>query len=243
MIIAELRGKLRSLEHQEDVLTSNVFTTLRLFRPYDLLRPFLATGARDLADKITPEHRAQYFFWESLADGTQPDVLIELKSKSPAGPNLLLLIEVKYLSGLSGNDEVEEDDRSPTEHPDASRNQLARESDALAEHRPEMDAERAVIYVTTHAAEPTQSRPRSCRTSHRRSDGSPGATSRALSRRRCGAFKRTISGAHNSMSSFVLCAGRDSTAFAASHDSSSGRPTLSSRPPPCSIDDAGKDRL
>lgn len=164
MIAAELQGKLRSVEHREDILTSNVFSTLRLFPPFLLLRPFLATGAPELAEMITPGHRARYTFWPRMDGRTEPDVLVELAADAPLGM-LLLLIEVKYLSGLSGDasedlpeQEAASDDLKAEA---ASRHQLVRQGRALTKYRAELCATRAVIYLTTHSSEPSHDIPES----------------------------------------------------------------------------------
>jgi hypothetical protein len=169
VIAADLHGKLRSIEHHEDVLTSNVFSTLRLFPPFLLLRPFLATSAPEIAEMITPGHRARYTFWPRMAGRTEPDVLVEVSADGHPIP-LLFLIEVKYLSGLSGSGIDDQEDLGPDDGPDdgevpdaqaqeESRHQLARQARALTTYRADLAAARVVIYLTTHSCEPSNDIP------------------------------------------------------------------------------------
>lgn len=90
MYIAELRGKLSSrVEHQEDILTSNVFS----FFMYADRRIFLMQFFRDLGFEISEmeAEKAEFFFWPCYEDKTEPDVVI-------VAGKYYILFEAKYLS-------------------------------------------------------------------------------------------------------------------------------------------------
>jgi len=90
MYIAELRGKLSSrAEFMEDVLTSNVFSFFKYASRRTFLKPFL----NDLGFVISQEEakKAEFEFWPSYEDGTEPDVVIMVG-------NYYILFEAKYFS-------------------------------------------------------------------------------------------------------------------------------------------------
>jgi hypothetical protein len=104
MLHAELRGKIgpdASEGHRrEDVLTSTAFGTIFTASDWDLLHRWFAKartiqGARLVLPTITD---VSYWFWPRLGQ-TEPDVVIRI------GP-LLAIVEVKYWSGGSGDDQL-----------------------------------------------------------------------------------------------------------------------------------------
>lgn len=130
MLMALLRGKLSlDQENMEDILTSNVFGVLKYLPPGVALVPFLGKAATPEPEKEYPlanlssDVVVKYEFWPWLAEPgralSEPDVLIRIDD--PDGKRIVVLIEAKYLSGKSS----EEDG---TEHPN---DQLAREWDNL----------------------------------------------------------------------------------------------------------------
>ena len=156
MSIAEIRGKISDTgsnlsERMEDLLTSDVFGCLRYLPPEVALLPYLNTArsvegnAFQLDGRLLRLHSA---FWPHLTlpdtNPCEPDVVIGLETE-----NYLLhlvMIEAKYYSGLSS-----EEDEQP-----APRNQLARELDNLNRVTPRalgwepnlQVASRTLLYVT-----------------------------------------------------------------------------------------------
>lgn len=114
MTIAELHGKLAAdraggYEYSEDLLTSDVFGTMRyaswecgfldwLLRaqaaPFDPLPPAIETVLRPAA-----LFEVEYRFWPRLSNGREPDLALLLRYED--GSTLLVLVEAKYLSGMS----------------------------------------------------------------------------------------------------------------------------------------------
>ena len=114
MTIAELHGKLTEgraggYEYMEDLLTSDVFGTMRyagwecgfldwLLRakaaPVDPFPPPIETMLRPSALL-----GVEVCFWPRLVNGREPDLALQLLYDS--GPALLVLVEAKYLSGMS----------------------------------------------------------------------------------------------------------------------------------------------
>lgn len=107
MLFAELHGKLDpnapDLERREDVLTSTTFGTLIVANATDVLVEWLNCarrfGARGRLDReplgVVHERPVKYWFWPSLAGGTQPDVVLRIGDR-------LLVIEAKYGSAKGG---------------------------------------------------------------------------------------------------------------------------------------------
>jgi hypothetical protein len=91
MVLAELHGKLsRNVERMEDILTSNVFS----FFKYACRDIFLKRYLEDLLDtrfKVNELNVADFVFWPSYEDGTEPDLVMVV------GP-YYLLFEAKYFS-------------------------------------------------------------------------------------------------------------------------------------------------
>ncbi len=131
MSIAEIRGKISETganlsERMEDLLTSDIFGCMRYLPVQKALVPFLQI-ARSLHGNILtiPGEviRVHYSFWPWLKlvgrIPCEPDVVLGLETKGSQVH--LVLIEAKYYSGLSS----EEDERAEPN------DQLARELDNL----------------------------------------------------------------------------------------------------------------
>ena len=131
MTIAEIRGKISHTgqnlsERMEDLLTSDIFGCMRYLPTQNALIPFLQTAHSlhgnilTIPGEVTTVH---WSFWPWLKSQgcipCEPDVIIGLETEE--NHVHLILIEAKYYSGLSS----EEDER---EEPN---NQLARELDNL----------------------------------------------------------------------------------------------------------------
>ena len=162
MTVAEIRGKISQTgqnlsERMEDLLTSDIFGSMRYLPAQNALVPFLKT-ARSLHGNILtiPGEvlRVYWSFWPSLRFPgripCEPDVIIGLETERNRVH--LILIEAKYYSGLSS----EEDER---EEPN---DQLARELDnldvvsvATLGWNPQLDvASRRLLFVTQHMGMP-----------------------------------------------------------------------------------------
>jgi hypothetical protein len=93
----------------EDQLTGNVFGVLR-YLPYSVARQIIinsvipaATSAfleQSLPSEISDEWGRNLYFWRRYAGShTEPDIVMELEQA-------VILIEVKYNSDLSGDDQL-----------------------------------------------------------------------------------------------------------------------------------------
>ncbi len=156
MTIAEIHGKISEAgtnlsERMEDLLTSDIFGCMRYLPAEKVLIPFLHTArsfhgnALTILDEITKIH---YSFWPWLTSPgcvpCQPDIVLGLETKDHRVH--LILVEAKYYSGLSS----EEDER-----PEPN-DQLARELDNLHAiscvdlgWKPQLDiATRTLLFVT-----------------------------------------------------------------------------------------------
>jgi len=91
MIMAELRGKAAKVLQSEDVLTSNVFGTLKNIDRRLGLKGFLQLLDIDLDDEEL--EKAEFSFWEKFEDCTEPDLIIRT-------PSHFILIEAKYAAVL-----------------------------------------------------------------------------------------------------------------------------------------------
>src|SRR3989304_1732492 len=108
MLAAQLRGKLtRKEEDLEDLLTSNVFGSIKYVPHENGLIPLLAAaedsnGFNPL--RSLPKISAvDYEFWPYLEDGNgnarEPDVLIRITYETKR--QIIILVEAKYKSGKS----------------------------------------------------------------------------------------------------------------------------------------------
>jgi len=131
MTVAEIHGKISETgtnlsERMEDLLTSDIFGCMRYLPPQKVLLPFLRRAhsfhgnTLTVLDKIIKVH---YSFWPWLKLSgripCEPDVVLGLETEGSQVH--LVLVEVKYYSGLSS----EEDERAEPN------DQLARELDNL----------------------------------------------------------------------------------------------------------------
>lgn len=162
MTIAEIRGKISETgvnlsERMEDLLTSDILGCMRYVPPDRLLMPFLSTACSfhgmplRIPDRIVQTH---YSFWPWLkvpgCIPCEPDVAIGLETT--ARTVHLFLIEAKYYSGLSSDED---------ERPEPN-DQLARQLDNLLAIRIETlhwrrglkTASRNLIFVTQHMGMP-----------------------------------------------------------------------------------------
>jgi hypothetical protein len=126
MTIAELRGKLSpdtADERSEDLLTSDVFGTMRYLNGGGGFLEWLASAVTPLGaqarysrlgEMMSPEDviGIHIAFWPALPNRREPDVVV-LVSRRHSDP-LLLCIEVKYLSGMSDFEVNEADERQLT---------------------------------------------------------------------------------------------------------------------------------
>ena len=167
MSMAELHGKISSrasnlTDRLEDLLTSDVFGSCKYLPDKLLLIPFLST-AKDLCGNslggLLPSSISSitYSFWPRLQN-SEPDVLLAVHPTS--GPDLLILIEAKYLSGKSGNP-LSDEDLITAEIP---RDQLAKQladlkSLSLERERwhNHLEPKCCLVYVTAHRIYPRKS--------------------------------------------------------------------------------------
>lgn len=92
MYIAELKGKLSPIvERQEDILTSNVFSFFMYASREIFLLEFLASLGFIVS--VDDARQAEFIFWPSYKDGTEPDLVIIVGK-------FYLLIEAKLYSGF-----------------------------------------------------------------------------------------------------------------------------------------------
>jgi hypothetical protein len=74
MIIAELYGKIPSkLEDKEDILTSNVFSFFKYSNRQLLMEYIIQLG---IIVSLNDSKNAEFRFWQSYDDGTEPDLII-----------------------------------------------------------------------------------------------------------------------------------------------------------------------
>ena len=91
MYLAELHGKLsKSVEHQEDILTSNVFSFFKYSRREFFLKNYLK-GLLGIQFTVDELKNAEFIFWSTYNDNTEPDLIIIVGK-------YYLLFEAKYHS-------------------------------------------------------------------------------------------------------------------------------------------------
>ena len=74
MIIAELKGKIPSkLNDKEDILTSNVFSFFK-YSDRQLFKQYLSKFGIEVT--LEESKNAEFIFWPSYEDGTEPDLVI-----------------------------------------------------------------------------------------------------------------------------------------------------------------------
>jgi len=153
MLQAQLNGKLtRREEDMEDLLTSNVFGSIKYLPPEDGLLPILV-NSQDI-DGNPPNFDLQnridvtYDFWPWIEETgccrCQPDVHITMNFTN--GSKVIVFVEAKYLSPKSSG---------PDEERKAPYDQLAREWDNLQEVSDKKGATPFFLYVTADLGYPT----------------------------------------------------------------------------------------
>jgi hypothetical protein len=160
LLQAQLRGKLtRTEENMEDLLTSNVFGSIKYVPYEDGLLPLLANSQDENGDALTGINQSvlniHYDFWprfrELGCEECEPDLLITIQYSN--GQRVLVLVESKYLSDKSS---VANDKEAP-------KDQLAREWDNLILKANQEHAKPILLYVTADFGYPRQSIEESCK--------------------------------------------------------------------------------
>ncbi len=155
MLQAQLKGKLSvPQENSEDILTSNVFGTLKYLPINEGLLPFLYMAVSlegiPFEDCIKDVSTASFRFWEGIrmpgCQGCEPDVLIEFIHVD--GTKSLVLIEAKYRSGKSSEANEETIEEAPPH------DQLAKEWHNLLNLSQEKNSKPYLVYVTADYAIP-----------------------------------------------------------------------------------------
>lgn len=165
MTIAEIYGKLTPYEALEDLLTSDVFGTLKYLLPAEGLIPFLEKAVPFCDQKAQPHvfgniSSAKYFFWPRSLEFRKPDLIIILtkEDRTMLGIN----IECKYHGGKHS---IEiEGDLQPSESPLFVGDQLADQYLQLRQSRYAGElgeslrncSEKYLLYVTSHYGLPAE---------------------------------------------------------------------------------------
>ncbi|WNZ28476.1 MAG: hypothetical protein IAX21_07350 [Candidatus Bathyarchaeota archaeon] len=152
MLQAQLRGKLpRDLENMEDLLTSNVFGSIKYIQPEKGLLQILLNSEDSEGNTHTFDFsnikNVTYHFWpwinESGCYGCEPDVYIKIDFEN--GSKTLVFVEAKYLSSKSSESD---------EKKEAPYDQLAREYDNLQELAAKENASPIFLYITADLGYP-----------------------------------------------------------------------------------------
>lgn len=152
MLAAQLKGKLtRKEENKEDLLTSNVFGSIK-YVPYEEGLIPLLSSVEDIDGKnpinLSQISNVKYDFWPQLNEENckrcEPDVLIYITYTT--GTQAIILVEAKYKSGKSS----EADDE------DMLNDQLSREWDNLLVLSRRKDAMPIFVYITADLAFPNK---------------------------------------------------------------------------------------
>ena len=129
MYIAEIQGKFTpSEERKEDILTSDVFSFFKYAKREVFLYQLVKYLQLDIVKSDTV--KAEFIFWPSYEDGTQPDLII-LVGK------YYLLIEAKFSSGFGKST-------------DLIKHQLIREIEGGKLEAQNLNKEFHIIAVTAH---------------------------------------------------------------------------------------------
>lgn len=154
MLQAQLRGKLtRGEEDMEDLLTSNVFGSIKYVAPQEGLGLILASsedmnGNRAI-DSTLINANVHYEFWPPLdepnCNACEPDVLIRITLSNSR--RIMLLVEAKYHSDKSS---FPDDGEAPND-------QLACEFDNLSKKSRTEKADPILLYVTADLGFPKDS--------------------------------------------------------------------------------------
>lgn len=154
MLQAQLKGKLtRTEENLEDLLTSNVFGSIKYISPNEGLWPLLISSedsnGEAPVDLVHLISGAEYEFWpwiqEPCCEGCEPDVVINVRLMN--GEKIIVFVEAKYLSDKS----------SLAGEGGAPKDQLAREWDNLKCRADREKATPILLYVTADVSYPKQS--------------------------------------------------------------------------------------
>jgi hypothetical protein len=162
-MITEIYGK-PAYAGSEDQLTGDVFGAFRYIRPEAGLLPFLKSAYefkypdRKQLEFSQPNHR-ETKFWPWLHEA-EPDVVIELDEEN--GRKTIVVIEVKYRSGLSSDDPSgpegmmddlvsENDDESDRK----SNNQLVREMRGTKCQWPGSEYRKVLVFLTAEQSYPS----------------------------------------------------------------------------------------
>lgn len=98
MYIAELQSKLTPYqERSEDILTSNVFSFFKYAKRDIFLFKFLRLLGLEITKEETKE--AEFTFWPSFEDGTEPDLVISVGK-------YYILVEAKLFSGFGKGQDI-----------------------------------------------------------------------------------------------------------------------------------------
>jgi len=90
--LAEIHGKLsNNNENREDILTSNVFSFFKYANRQVFLYALMQFLSLDISN--TALNDAEFIFWPTYTDNTEPDLVIIIGS-------YYLLVETKYHSGF-----------------------------------------------------------------------------------------------------------------------------------------------
>ncbi|QJA07632.1 hypothetical protein HF520_01135 [Romboutsia sp. CE17] len=151
-MIAEIQGKISSTgsnlnERLEDNLTGNFFGTLRYMSFENGLKKILLQGVTPKNDNVieiikninVEEWSDNISFWPYDKEG-EIDVILDFD-------NCIIGIEVKYLSGISSDDDISNDENSFEDKikEDKSIQQLARESRIISKKGP--NKEKILIFI------------------------------------------------------------------------------------------------
>lgn len=154
MLQAQLKGKLtRGEEDLEDLLTSNVFGSIKYIPPEEALLPLLASSRDGFGNAPIhvqqPVSSVDYSFWQWIQEpgcqGCEPDVIITIQLMGKQ--KIIILVEAKYLSDKSSESTEQ---GTPTD-------QLAREWDNLTYLAKREDATPILLYVTADLGYPKKS--------------------------------------------------------------------------------------
>ncbi len=151
MLQAMLHGKLsREQENMEDLLTSQVFGTLKYAAPHEGLLPWLRhaedlDGHRPFVD-VSERCAVLYKLWPCWTEpdcfGCEPDAVLEIAAENL---QMIVAVEAKHLSGKSS--EADATVEAPAD-------QLAREWDYLKRIADENCEQPVLLYVTADYAIP-----------------------------------------------------------------------------------------
>ena len=152
MLEAQLHGKLtREQENLEDILTSNVFGSIKYVPFKKGLLPILRNTENDKGEYSLNDFKdikdVTYEFWSKMNEkeciGCEPDVLI--RATDTFGKKIIILVEAKYLSEKS----------SEANEKYGPNDQLAKEwNNLLSLSERENQDDTILLYITAHTCYP-----------------------------------------------------------------------------------------